>query len=66
MMGDSTPPPITQRFFRACLLILGGILALWVALELLARFWGWILLVSVIVLVLCAAVYAYRYWWGGR
>ncbi len=54
-----------ERFFRACLLILGGILALWVALELLARF-RLILLVSVIVLVLCAAVYAYRYWWGGR
>lgn len=65
-MPESTPPPITQRFFRACLLILGGIVALWMALELFARFWGWILLISVIALVLCAAVWVYRYWWGRR
>lgn len=65
MMPSEGPPPITSRFFRACLLILGGVVALWIALELLAQFWGWILLISAIVLVLCAAVYAYRYWWGG-
>lgn len=65
-MTDDTPPSIVQRFFRACLLILGGILALWLALELLATFWGWILLIRVIVLILCAAVVAYRYWWGRR
>lgn len=65
-MADDTPPSFVQRFFRACLLILGGIACLWLALELLAQFWGWILLISVIVLVLCAGVYAYRYWWGRR
>ncbi|WP_448810389.1 hypothetical protein [Agromyces bauzanensis] len=65
-MADSTPPPATQRFFRACLLILGGIVALWLALELLAQFWGWLLVIASIALVLCAAVWAYRYWWGGR
>ncbi|GAB2513131.1 hypothetical protein [Paramicrobacterium agarici] len=65
-MSDPKPPTILQRFFRACLLILGGILALWLALELLVQFLGWILLIGVVVLVLCAAVTAYRYWWGGR
>ena len=65
-MSDPKPPTIVQRFFRACLLILGGMIALWLALELLAQFWGWILLILVVVLVLCAAVYAYRYWGGGR
>lgn len=65
-MSESKPPSIVQRFFRACLLILGGILALWIALELLAQFWVWILLVSVIVLALCAAIWACRYWWGQR
>ncbi len=65
-MPESTPPPITQRFFRACLLILGGIVCLWLALELLAQSWGWLLLIAAIVLVLCAGVWAYRYWWGGR
>lgn len=65
-MSESKPPTIVQRFFRACLLILGGIAALAVALELFAQFWGWILLISVIVLVLCTGVIAYRYWWGRR
>lgn len=65
-MSDPKPPTVVQRFFRACVLILGGIVALWIALQLLARFWGWLLLVAAIALVLCAAVYAYRYWWGGR
>lgn len=59
---SSTP----TRFFRACLLILGGILALWLALELLAQFWGWIVLIGVIVLAWCAGIAAYRYWWGRR
>ncbi len=65
-MADSTPPTIVQRFFRACLLILGGIAALWLALDLLAQFWGWVVLIVVIALVLWCAVIAYRYWWGGR
>lgn len=65
MSGD-TPPGIVQRFFRACLLILGGIVCLWLALELLAQVWGWLLLAAGIVLMLCAAVRAYRYWWSGR
>lgn len=65
-MSRDTPPTVTTRFFRACLLILGGVVAIWLALELLAQFWGWILLISVIVLVLCAAVWVYRYWWGRR
>ncbi len=65
-MTDNTPPSVVQRFFRACLLILGGIVALWLALELLAQFWGWILLIGAITLVLCVGVAAYRYWWGRR
>ena len=65
-MPDETPTPTPMRFFRACLLILGGVVALWLALELLAQFWGWVLLISVIVLVLGVGVAAYRYWWGRR
>ncbi|WP_295103914.1 hypothetical protein [uncultured Microbacterium sp.] len=65
-MSEQKPSTIVQRFFRACLLILGGIVALWLAVELLAQFWAWVLLISVIVLVLCVGVWAYRYWWGGR
>ncbi len=65
-MSDDSPPSIVQRAFRACLLILGCVLALWASLELLSYIWGWLLLVAGIVLVLCAAVWAYRYWWGRR
>lgn len=65
-MAESTPPTIVQRFFRACLLVLGGIAALWLALTLLSQFWGWIVLIASIALVLWSAVIAYRYWWGGR
>lgn len=58
-MGEESPRSIPQRFFRACLLILGGIAALWLGLELLAQFWGWLLLVGVVVF---AVVGAYRWW----
>lgn len=37
--------PVSQRFFTACLLILAGVVAIWIALELLAQFWGWIVLI---------------------
>ena len=50
----------------ACLLILGGIVALWLAMELLAQFWGWVLLIVGIALVWWCAVIVYRYWWGRR
>lgn len=65
-MSDDSPTSIAARFFRACLLVLGGILALWLALELLGRFWGWLLLMGGVALVLCVAIAAYRYWWGRR
>lgn len=65
-MPDETPTPTPMRFFRACLLILGGIVALWLALELLAQFWGWVLLIVGIALAWWCAVIIYRYWWGRR
>lgn len=43
-------PTMSKRFFTACLLILAGIIALWIALELLARFWVWILVIGLLVL----------------
>lgn len=42
--------PMSKRFFTACLLILVGVIALWMALQLLAQFWGWIVLIGAIVL----------------
>lgn len=65
-MADDTPRGAAERFFRLCLFLLGGIVALWLALELLAQFWGWLLLIAAVALVWWCAVIAYRYWWGGR
>lgn len=65
-MADDSPTPTPARFFRACLLILGGIAALWLGFRLLAQFWGWLLLACGIALVLWCAIVAYRYWWGPR
>ena len=50
-MADKEPTPknMAQRFFDLSLLLLGGIIALWRALQLLAQFWGWIVLIAVLV-----------------
>ena len=57
-MSDKEPTPknLAQRFFNFCLLLLGGIIALWVALQFLAQFWGWIVLIAVLVATIWALV----------
>ncbi|GAB3608369.1 hypothetical protein GCM10027414_04940 [Humibacter ginsengiterrae] len=65
-MGEETPRSPFDRFFRACLLILGGVVCIWVALSLVGQIWGWLLLAAGIALMLWCAVLAYRYWWGSR
>jgi len=57
-MADKEPTPknMTQRFFDLCLLLLGGVLALWGALQLLAQFWGWIVLIAVLVAAIWSLV----------
>ena len=57
-MADKEPTPknLAQRFFDLCLLLLGGIIALWVALQFLAQFWGWIVLIAVLIAAICALV----------
>ncbi|QAY74259.1 hypothetical protein ET445_13915 [Agromyces protaetiae] len=43
---DEKPETIMQKFFRACLLGLAGVFVLWLAIQLLAQFWGWLLLAA--------------------
>lgn len=43
---DEKPDTLMSRFFRACLLALAGVFALWLAMQLLAQFWGWLLLAA--------------------
>jgi hypothetical protein len=44
---------MAKRFLGFCLSILAGIVLLYLAVQLLAQFWGWLLLIA----LLCAAIY---------
>ncbi|MDQ4213750.1 hypothetical protein [Microbacterium capsulatum] len=63
-MADEIPRGLAERFFRLCLYLLGGALALWATVWLIGQFWGWLLIIGIIAAVLCVAVAVYRYWWG--
>lgn len=58
---DERPETIMQRFFRGCLLALAGVIALWLALQLLAQFWGWLLLAAAVGALIWAAVWYIRW-----
>jgi uncharacterized membrane protein YdbT with pleckstrin-like domain len=52
-------PTMSQSFFRACVLILFGVVAIAIAIDFIARFWGWLVVIAVV----AAGVYfglAYR------
>lgn len=53
--------PLMTKFFRSCLLALGGVVLLCLALKLLAGIWGWLLLIVVIVGVIWAAIWFARW-----
>jgi len=55
------PVSAVTRLFHACLLLLGAVIALWLALELLAQFWGWLLLGFAIVVLIWTVVWAVRW-----
>lgn len=57
---DKDPVPLMTRFFRACLLALAGVFVLWLAIQLLAQFWGWLLLIAALAGLLFAAVWFIR------
>ena len=46
-MAEKDPTTMGRRFFTFCLLALGGIVLLQIALALLSQFWGWLLLIAV-------------------
>jgi uncharacterized membrane protein YdbT with pleckstrin-like domain len=52
-------PTMSQSFFRACVLILFGVIAIAIAIDFIARFWVWLVIIAVV----AAGVYfglAYR------
>ena len=60
MTGDD-PKTWAQRFFHFCLLILVGVVLLWLALQLLAQVWGWILLAAAIAAVAWITITVIRF-----
>lgn len=66
MFGDKQPDDekaetIMQKFFRACLLALAGVFVLWLAIQLLAQFWGWLLLAAALGGLICGAIWIIRW-----
>lgn len=61
-MAEQSPRSLVQRLLSACLMLLGCVVALWLALELLAQIWGWLLLVGAVVALVAAVVIGYRVW----
>lgn len=64
-MADDKPKPLMTRFFHGCLLLLGAVIALWIAVSILERFWGWLALVAVLTLLVAGVIYGLR-WWRNR
>lgn len=56
-MSDDSLKTLAQRFFRTCLCILGGVLALWLAIQFAAQIWAWLLLGLAVVAAVGVAVW---------
>ncbi len=48
-MSSNEPTTLAKRFVAFCLSVLAGIVLLYLAVQLLAQFWGWLLLIVGIV-----------------
>ena len=55
-------PPLFTRVFHGALALLAASAALWLALQLLAQVWGWLLLLALLGL----AIFAFATWRRGR
>jgi Flp pilus assembly protein TadB len=58
---EEKPETLMSKFFRACLLAFAGVFVLWLAVQLLAQFWGWLLLLAAIAGLVSAAVWFVRW-----
>ena len=45
-MSSNEPTTLAKRFVAFCLSVLVGIVLLYLAVQLLAQFWGWLLLIA--------------------
>lgn len=58
---DEKPETLMSKFFRACLLALAGMVVLWLALQLLAQIWGWLLLAAALAGLIYGVVWFIRW-----
>ncbi len=64
--GNEPPASLMSNFARACLLLLVGVIALWLALQLIGQIWGWLLLIAAAIGIAWVAVRLIRWWRDGR
>jgi hypothetical protein len=60
-MADDKKAPIMTRFFHTCLLILGGVFGLWLAVSLIQQIWLWLVLLGSIALLITATLWFIRW-----
>ena len=64
-MSDGPSLSPLHRFFRASLLILGSVIAITLALQLLSQIWTWIVLILGLGIMSYLIYVSYR-WWRDR
>lgn len=64
-MSDGPSLSPMHRFFRASLLLLGGVIAITLALQLLSQIWPWIVLILSLGIMSYSIYVSYR-WWRDR
>ncbi|MBN9630379.1 MAG: hypothetical protein J0I18_07205 [Actinobacteria bacterium] len=60
-MTEDKRPPLSERLFRTCLLLLGSALLLYLLLILLAQIWGWLLLLAGLAALVAATIWLVRW-----
>lgn len=58
---DEKPEALMSKFFHFCLLALAGVFVLWLALQLLAQFWGWLVLLAALAALAWGIVWFVRW-----
>lgn len=61
MTASSDPQSMISKFVTACLLILVGVVALTLALDLLAKIWPWLVLIAALVGAVAVAIWIVRH-----
>lgn len=58
--NDKETDTMTSKIFRFCLAVFVGVLLLYLAVELLAQFWGWLVFIGAIIAAVWIGVAVWR------